>query len=99
MSNYVPPYLNSMGSYSLTPTYGLGSGSRTSASMLLGSPRSKYASLNRLYKFAKYGDTRIKRCHPEYTAPNYGPQFIAFVMNTIGTRPQSSSAIMASVTR
>ena len=38
---------------SLTPTYGLGSGSRTGAAILISSPRTKIGSQGRIYAFEK----------------------------------------------
>jgi hypothetical protein len=38
---------------SLTPTYGLGSGSRTGAAIAISSPRTKIGSQGRVYAFMK----------------------------------------------
>ena len=49
---------------SLTPTYGLGSYSRTSAAILAGNPRVRIASQNRIYEWyyrRGLGEAYIKR--------------------------------------
>jgi hypothetical protein len=57
---------------SLTPTYGLGSSSRTGAAILISSPRTKNGSQGRIYAFEK--------------AHGNGPQYIQFLLNSLGPR-------------
>ena len=57
---------------SLTPTYGLGSGSRTGAAILISSPRTKIGSQGRIYAFEK------KR--------GQGQQYICFLLKALGNR-------------
>jgi hypothetical protein len=54
---------------SLTPTYGLGSSSRTSAAILISSPRTKIASQKRVYAFQK--------------ANGQGQQYICFLLKAL----------------
>lgn len=62
-----------MNSYpSLTPTYGLGSGSRTGAAILISSPRTKIGSQGRIYAFEK------KR--------GQGQQYICFLLKALGNK-------------
>jgi hypothetical protein len=58
----------------LTPTYGLGSGARTGAAILISSPRTKNGSQGRIYAWMKNN--------------GQGPQYIQFLINTLGTRPR-----------
>lgn len=53
----------------LTPTYGLGSGSRTGAAILISSPRTKIGSQGRIYAFAK--------------KQGQGQQYICFLLKTL----------------
>jgi hypothetical protein len=57
---------------SLTPTYGLGSGSRTGAAILISSPRTKIGSQGRIYAFEK------KR--------GQGQQYVCFLLKALGNR-------------
>ena len=57
---------------SLTPTYGLGSASRTGAAILISSPRTKIGSQGRIYAFEK------KR--------GQGQQYICFLLKALGNR-------------
>ena len=57
---------------SLTPTYGLGSGARTSAAILISSSRTKIGSQGRIYAFEK---TR-----------GQGQQYICFLLKALGNR-------------
>ena len=59
---------------SLTPTYGLGSGSRTGAAILISSPRTKIGSQGRIYAYEK--------------SRGRGPQYIQFLINSIGPLPR-----------
>lgn len=43
--------MSTRSSGSLTPTYGLGSSNRTVGAILLGSPRTKIGSANRIYNY------------------------------------------------
>jgi hypothetical protein len=43
--------MSTRSSGSLTPTYGLGTSSRTVGAILLGSPRTKLGSANRIYSY------------------------------------------------
>ena len=62
-----------MNSYtSLTQTYGLGSGSRTGAAILISSPRTKIGSQVRIYAFEK------KR--------GQGQQYICFLLKALGNK-------------
>ena len=54
----------------LTPTYGLGSGSRTGAAILISSPRTKIGSQGRIYAFAK--------------SQGQGQQYICFLLRSLG---------------
>lgn len=54
----------------LTPTYGLGSSSRTGAAVLISSPRTKIGSQGRIYAFEK--------------AQGKGQQYICFLLKTLG---------------
>jgi hypothetical protein len=54
---------------SLTPTSGLGSGSRTGAAVLISSPRTKLGSQGRIYAFEK--------------ARGQGQQYICFLLKTL----------------
>jgi len=58
----------------LTPTYGLGSGARTGAAILISSPRTKNGSQGRIYAWMKN--------HGQ------GPQYIQFLINTMGPQPR-----------
>jgi len=62
---------------SLTPMYGLGSGARTAASILMGSPRTKLGSQGRCYAYAKNH--------------GYGPQYIQLLINSLGPQPNASA--------
>ena len=53
----------------LTPTYGLGSSSRTGAAILISSPRTKIGSQGRIYAFQK--------------ANGQGQQYICFLLKTL----------------
>ena len=55
---------------SLTPTYGLGSYSRTGMSVLISSPRTKNGSQGRIYAWMKNN--------------GQGPQYIQFLINASG---------------
>jgi hypothetical protein len=55
----------------LTPTYGLGSGSRTGAAILISSPRTKIGSQGRIYAFQK--------------AHGQGPQYICFLLKALNS--------------
>jgi hypothetical protein len=62
-----------MNSYpSLTPTYGLGSGSRTGAAILISSPRTKIGSQGRIYAYQK--------------KTGQGQQYICFLLKALGNR-------------
>ena len=56
----------------LTPTYGLGSGSRTGAAILISSPRTKIGSQGRIYAYQK--------------AHGQGPQYICFLLKALGNK-------------
>ena len=56
----------------LTPTYGLGSGSRTGDAILISSPRTKLGSQGRIYAFEK--------------AHGRGPQYICFLLKSLGNK-------------
>jgi len=58
---------------SLTPTYGLGSYSRTGAAILISSPRTKIGSQGRIYAFEK--------------RHGQGPQYINFLLKVLGPQP------------
>jgi len=55
---------------SLTPTYGLGSGSRIGPAILISSPRNNIASQGRIYAFEK--------------ARGQGQQYISFLLQSLG---------------
>jgi len=55
---------------SLTPTYGLGSGSRTGAAILISSPRNKLGSASRIYSFEK--------------SRGQGQAYICFLLRSLG---------------
>jgi hypothetical protein len=55
---------------SLTPTYGLGSSSRTGAAILISSPRTKIGSQGRIYAFEK--------------SKGKGQQYICFLLRSLG---------------
>ena len=57
----------------LTPTYGLGSGSRTGDAILISSPRTKLGSQSRIYSFEK--------------SRGQGPAYICFLLKSIGKNP------------
>jgi hypothetical protein len=59
---------------SLTPSYGLGSYSRTGPALLISSPRTKNGSQGRIYSWMKN--------HGK------GPQYIEFLIRAIGPRPK-----------
>jgi hypothetical protein len=59
---------------SLTPTYGLGSYGRTGAAILISSPRTKIGSQGRIYAYQK--------------AHGQGPQYIQFLIKSIGPLPR-----------
>jgi hypothetical protein len=59
---------------SLTPTYGLGSGARTGAAILISSPRTKNGSQGRIYAYMKN--------------KGLGQQYIQFLINAIGPLPK-----------
>jgi hypothetical protein len=59
---------------SLTPLYGLGSYGRTGASILIGAPRCKIGTQGRIYSWM--------RLHGQ------GPQYIQFLINTLGNQPR-----------
>lgn len=61
---------------SLTPSYGLGSYSRTGPALLISSPRTKNGSQGRIYAWMKN--------HGQ------GPQYINFLIRAIGPRPNVS---------
>ena len=61
---------------SLTPTYGLGSSSRTGPAILISSPRTKNGSQGRIYAWMKN--------HGQ------GQEYIWFLSNAIGPRPSVS---------
>jgi len=61
---------------SLTPTYGLGSSSRTGTAILISSPRTKNGSQGRIYAWMKN--------HGQ------GEQYIQFLINAIGPVPTIS---------
>lgn len=54
----------------LTPTYGLGSSSRTGAAVLISSPRNKIGSQGRIYAFEK--------------SRGQGQQYICFLLKVLG---------------
>jgi hypothetical protein len=60
-----PPSLNA-----LNPTYGLGSGSRTNAAILISSPRTKIGSQGRIYAFEK--------------SKGKGQAYICFLLRSLG---------------
>ena len=55
----------------LSPTYGLGSGSRTGSAILISSPRTKLGSQGRIYAFEK--------------SKGKGQAYICFLLNVLGT--------------
>lgn len=57
---------------SLTPTYGLGSSSRTGAAILISSPRTKIGSQGRIYAYEK--------------AHGKGQQYICFLLKSLGKK-------------
>ena len=57
---------------SLTPIYGLGSGSRTGAAILISSPRTKIGSQGRIYAFEK--------------AHGQGQQYVCFLLKALGNK-------------
>jgi hypothetical protein len=59
---------------SLTPTYGLGSYGRTGPAVLISSPRNVIGSQGRIYAWMK--------------AHGQGPQYISFLLKSIGPQPQ-----------
>jgi hypothetical protein len=59
---------------SLTPAYGLGSYGRTGAAILISSPRTKIGSQGRIYAYQK--------------AHGQGPQYIQFLIKSIGPLPR-----------
>jgi hypothetical protein len=61
---------------SLSPTYGLGSYGRTGAAVLISSPRTKNGSQGRIYAFMK--------------RTGQGPQYIQFLLKTLGPRPSGA---------
>jgi len=61
---------------SLTPTYGLGSSSRTGTAILISSPRTKNGSQGRIYAWMKN--------HGQ------GEQYIQFLISAIGPQPAIS---------
>ena len=60
----------------LTPAYGLGSYGRTSAALLISSPRNKIGSQGRIYAYMKNR--------------GQGPQYIDFLIKVLGPRPAVS---------
>ena len=69
MSNYT----QNVGYPVLTPSYGIGSYGRTGPALLIGSPRNKIGSQNRIYTWMKN--------HGE------GPQYFSFLQKIIGPIP------------
>lgn len=63
-----------MGFPSLTPSYGLGSYSRTGPALLISSPRTKNGSQGRIYAYMK--------------SIGQGQQYINFLINVIGNQPR-----------
>ena len=59
---------------SLTPSYGLGSYSRTGPALLISSPRTKNGSQGRIYAYMK--------------SIGQGQQYINFLINVIGNQPR-----------
>jgi hypothetical protein len=57
---------------SLTPMYGLGSGSRTGAAVLISSPRTKLGSQGRIYAFEK--------------SRGRGQAYICFLLKSLGNK-------------
>jgi hypothetical protein len=56
----------------LTPTYGLGSSSRTGSAILISSPRTKIGSQGRIYAFEK--------------SRGQGQQYICFLLKVLGNK-------------
>lgn len=73
----MPGYNFKNGNYfpSLTPTYGLGSAGRTGAAVLISSPRNRIGSQGRIYNYMK--------------KTGQGPQYINFLIKSIGRSPVS----------
>jgi hypothetical protein len=63
----------SIGFPSLTPVYGLGSGSRTGASILISAPRNRIGSQGRIYNWMKNN--------------GQGPQYINYLLFSLGNQP------------
>jgi hypothetical protein len=71
-------FFNNPQSYpSLTPTYGLGSYGRIGPSILISSPRTKIGSQGRIYGY--------------YSSRGQGQQYINFLKEAIGPRPNYSA--------
>ena len=70
------PYYVKTGYPSLTPTYGLGSGGRTGAAVLISSPRNKNGSQGRIYSWMK--------------RHGKGQQYVQFLINSIGPLPKTN---------
>jgi len=66
-------YTQSVGFSVLTPIYGLGSGARTGASILISAPRNRIGSQGRIYNWMKN--------HGK------GPQYIDYLLFTLGKQP------------
>ena len=60
----------------LTPTYGLGSYGRTSAAVLISSPRTKIGSQGRIYSYMKN--------------QGQGPAYISFILTCLGRQPTAN---------
>jgi hypothetical protein len=72
----MPPYYVRTGYPSLTPSYGLGSYGRTGPALLISSPRTKIGSQGRIYSWM--------------VRHNKGPQYVQFLLNTLGKTSSSS---------
>jgi hypothetical protein len=69
----MPGYVRPIGFPVLTPMYGLGSGARTSAAILISSPRCRIGTQGRCYAYAK--------------SRGQGEQYIQYILATLGNQP------------
>ena len=67
----------------LTPTYGLGSSSRTGAAVLISSPRTKIGSQGRIYSY--------------YKKIGQGPQYLALLNSILQYNPQTKPGNLLNV--
>ena len=71
------PYYVNTGYPVLTPSYGLGSYGRTGPALLISSPRNSVGSQGRIYAWMK--------------SHGQGPQYIQFLLKSIGPRPSGAN--------